>query len=218
MPVDSENPPPQDAPRLVDQTAYRDVIGRFASGVTVITTRADDRDFGTTASAVSSLSMEPPMLLVCLNTSSETQGAIHSAMRFVVNILGEDQEEVAYRFAKKSGSKFVEGDLLRSETGLPMLAQAIAQLECRVAERVRAGTQTVFLAEVENASAIEGSPLTYFRGRFGRFEDALQEAAYRRLRAMILAATSRSERRWTSMRWPARWASRARASTTRSRS
>jgi DNA-binding GntR family transcriptional regulator len=104
-----------------------------------------------------------------------------------VNILGEDQEEVAYRFATKSDSKFLEGDVVRSEAGLPMLAQAIAQLQCRVAETVRAGTHTVFLAEVEQASAIEGSPLTYFRGRFGRFEDALQEAAYRRLRGMILA-------------------------------
>jgi DNA-binding GntR family transcriptional regulator len=68
-----------------------------------------------------------------------------------------------------------------------MLAQAIARLECRVREKVGAATHTVFLAEVEHASGEEGSPLTYFRGRFGRFEDALQEAAYRRLRAMILA-------------------------------
>jgi flavin reductase (DIM6/NTAB) family NADH-FMN oxidoreductase RutF/DNA-binding GntR family transcriptional regulator len=171
----------------LDQTLFRDVIGRFASGVTVITTRADGRDFGTTASAVSSLSMDPPMLLVCLNTESETQRAIHASMRFAVNILGEDQAEVAYRFAKKAGSKFVEGDIVRAPTQVPMLAQAIARLECRVRETVDAATHTVFLAEVEHASGEEGSPLTYFRGRFGRFEDALQEAAYRRLRGMILA-------------------------------
>jgi flavin reductase (DIM6/NTAB) family NADH-FMN oxidoreductase RutF/DNA-binding GntR family transcriptional regulator len=171
----------------LDQALFRDVIGRFASGVTVITTRAEDRDFGTTASAVSSLSMDPPMLLVCLNTESETQRAIHASMRFAVNILGEDQADVAYRFAKKSGSKFVEGDIVRAPTDIPMLAQAIARLECRVREKVRAATHTVFLAEVEHASGEEGSPLTYYRGRFGRFEDALQEAAYRRLRGMILA-------------------------------
>jgi len=173
----------------VDQVLYRDVIGRFASGVTVITTKADDHDYGTTASAVSSLSMEPPMLLVCLNTTSETQAAIRTSMHFAVNILGEDQQELAYRFAAKGASKFVEGDVVRSESGLPMLAQAIARLQCRVAEQVRAGTHTVFLAEVEHAAALEGSPLTYFRGRFGRFEDALQEAAYRRLRGMMLART-----------------------------
>lgn len=171
----------------LDQTLFRDVIGRFASGVTVITTRAEGRDFGTTASAVSSLSMDPPMLLVCLNTESETQRAIHASMRFAVNILGEDQAEVAYRFAKKAGSKFVEGDIVRAPTDVPMLAQAIARLECHVREKVGAATHTVFLAEVEHASGEEGSPLTYFRGRFGRFEDALQEAAYRRLRGMILA-------------------------------
>lgn len=175
------------SPQHVDQGLYRDVIGRFASGVTVITTQADDHDYGTTASAVSSLSMEPPMLLVCLNTTSETQAAIRISMRFAVNILGEDQQELAYQFAAKGASKFVEGDVVRSQSGIPMLARAIARLECRVAEQVRAGTHTVFLAEVEHAAALEGSPLTYFRGRFGRFEDALQEAAYRRLRGMMLA-------------------------------
>ena len=108
-------------------------------------------------------------------------------MRFAVNILGEDQAEVAFRFAKKAGSKFVEGDIVRAPSDTPMLAQAIARLECRVSEKVSAATHTVFLAEVEHASGEEGSPLTYFRGRFGRFEDALQEAAYRRLRSMILA-------------------------------
>jgi hypothetical protein len=127
------------------------------------------------------------MLLVCLNTQSETQRAIHASMRFAVNILGEDQAEVAFRFAKKSGSKFVEGDIVRAPSDIPMLAQAIARLDCRVSEKVSAATHTVFLAEVEHASGEEGSPLTYFRGRFGRFEDALQEAAYRRLRSMILA-------------------------------
>ena len=136
----------------LDQALFRDVIGRFASGVTVITTRAEGRDFGTTASAVSSLSMDPPMLLVCLNTESETQRAIHASMRFAVNILGEDQAEVAFRFAKKSGSKFVEGDIVRAPSDTPMLAQAIARLDCRVSEKVSAATHTVFLAEVEHAS------------------------------------------------------------------
>jgi 4-nitrophenol 2-monooxygenase / 4-nitrocatechol 4-monooxygenase, reductase component len=72
----------------IDETLFREVIGRFASGVTIITTTANGVDYGTTASAVASLSMAPPMILVCLNETSETQGAIRQSERFIVNILG----------------------------------------------------------------------------------------------------------------------------------
>ena len=84
---------------MTDKETFRHVIGHFASGVTVLTARDGDDDFGATASAVSSLSLEPPMLLVCLNTRSSTQQAIHSSRGFGVNILDEDQGIVAERFA-----------------------------------------------------------------------------------------------------------------------
>jgi flavin reductase (DIM6/NTAB) family NADH-FMN oxidoreductase RutF/DNA-binding GntR family transcriptional regulator len=179
-------PPRTIAVDTVHQDVWREVIGRFASGVTIITTTVGDKDYGTTASAVSSLSMEPPMLLVCLNETSETQRAIRDAGRFVVNILGEGQGDLAYRFATKSASKFAGVRLARGKFGVPEIVGSLARIQCRVAEAVRGGTHTVFLGEVEAASAIEGSPLTYFRGQFGRFEEALQDAAYRRLRAMVL--------------------------------
>ena len=82
---------------------FRHVIGHFASGVTVLTTRNGDEDFGATASAVSSLSLDPPMLLVCLNTQGSTQEAIHASRVFGVNILDEDQGIVAERFASSRG-------------------------------------------------------------------------------------------------------------------
>lgn len=173
-------------PTPVDQDAFRDVIGRFASGVTVITTLADGVRFGTTASAVSSLSVDPPMLLICMNKTSETGQAIHAAGRFVVNILGEDQADLARRFATKGEDKF---DAVALEPGLadvPMIAKALGHLECVVAEVAEGGTHTVFLAHVEHARAGEGNPLTYYRGRFGRFEDAAQEAAYQQLRELVL--------------------------------
>jgi flavin reductase (DIM6/NTAB) family NADH-FMN oxidoreductase RutF len=170
----------------MDKDAFREVIGRFASGVTIVTTTVDGQDYGTTASAVSSLSMEPPMLLVCLNETSETGKAIREASRFVVNILGEGQGDIAYRFATKSPSKFEGVEVVRGTHGLPTIADSLAHIECRVTEAVRGGTHTVFLGEVEVASAMEGSPLTYFRGQFGRFEEALQDAAYRTLRSKVL--------------------------------
>jgi flavin reductase (DIM6/NTAB) family NADH-FMN oxidoreductase RutF/DNA-binding GntR family transcriptional regulator len=172
---------------LVDRNLFRDVMGRFASGVTVITTRSGGADSGTTASAVSSLSLDPPMVLVCLNMTSSTQAAVRDAGCFAVNILGADQSDLAYQFATKSGAaKFEGAEILRGERDVPLLAGALAHIQCRVAETVVGGTHTVFLGEVDHAAASEGAPLTYFRGTFGRFETELEEAAYRELRRLIL--------------------------------
>lgn len=174
------------AAEAVPDDLYRDVIGRFTSGVTVITTIADGVDHGTTASAVSSLSLEPPMLLVCLNRTSDTQAAVLRSGLFAVNILAEDQGEVAQRFARKGTDKFDGLDVDRGRTGLPLLHDALAHLECEVEETVPAGTHTVFLGRVQRATGREGSPLTYFRGRFGRLESALDEVAYRELRRRVV--------------------------------
>ena len=90
----------------VDPAAFRHVVGHFASGVTVITTVVDGELFGTTASAVSSLSMEPPMMLACLNRSSSTHDAVLKAGVFGINILAEDQSDLAMKFGRKGGDKF----------------------------------------------------------------------------------------------------------------
>jgi flavin reductase (DIM6/NTAB) family NADH-FMN oxidoreductase RutF len=175
----------QPAAALADQQVFRDVIGRFASGVTIITTTVDDAPFGTTASAVSSLSMEPPMVLVCLNKTSETQAAILKAGTFAVNILAEGQQDLAYQFARK-GDKFAGTTYARGIDGVPVLAGTLAHLECRVVETVTGGTHTVFLAHVAVAAGHERSPLTYFRGRFGRLENAREAEAYAAVRAWVL--------------------------------
>ncbi|MGE3284480.1 MAG: flavin reductase [Pseudonocardia sp.] len=177
--------PTDTAMALADQQVFRDVIGRFASGVTVITTSVDAVPYGTTASAVSSLSLEPPMMLICLNKSSETQAAILKAGVFCVNILAEGQQELAYRFASK-GDRFSGTGHDAGLDGVPMLHGALAHLECRVAETVTGGTHTVFLAHVAAAAGHEGAPLTYFRGRFGRLESAREEEAYRAVRTWVL--------------------------------
>jgi flavin reductase (DIM6/NTAB) family NADH-FMN oxidoreductase RutF/DNA-binding GntR family transcriptional regulator len=170
----------------VHRDSYRDVIGRFATGVTVITTEVDGRWYGTTASAVTSLSLDPPMLLVCLNKSSETQAAILQSGTFGVNVLGEEQAELARRFAVKSTSKFEGVGIHNGLSGAPLLSGSLAHVECRVADTASGGTHTVFLAAVENVAAREGGPLTYFRGRFGRFDDAGQNEAYQLLRRLVL--------------------------------
>ena len=172
---------------VVEQQVFRDVIGRFASGVTVITTTAGGVAFGTTASAVSSLSMEPPMLLVCLNKSSETGRAVAEAGVFGVNILAEGQEELAYKFARKGGSKFEGVAVTACQTrGVPLLTDGLANLECQVSESVTGGTHTVLLARVAVAEGRDGAPLTYFRGRFGRQESTREEVAYAAMRDLVL--------------------------------
>ena len=173
-------------PTVVPDEVFRDVISRFASGVTVITTTAGGSDHGTTASAVSSLSMDPPMLLICLNRTSDTQAAILESGVFGVNILAEDQGQIAYQFAKKGQDKFAGVGIRRGRTGVPLVEDALAHLECEVDETVTGGTHTVFLARVKEAAGKEGTPLTYFRGRFGRLESALDEAAYRDLRKRVI--------------------------------
>jgi flavin reductase (DIM6/NTAB) family NADH-FMN oxidoreductase RutF len=151
-----------------DGERYRHVIGHFTTGVTVITARCEGVDRGATASAVSSVSLDPPSLLVCLNRSTVTEGAVRGSGRFVVNILGEDQGELALRFAGRHGDKFEGVDVDRADDGVPVLAGALAQLHCRVRDAVTGGTHTVFFGEVVRAEAADGAPLAYFRGRFGR--------------------------------------------------
>ena len=129
-----------------DGTVFRRVIGSFMSGVVVITTTHDGQPYGMTVSAVSSLSMEPPMLLVCLNSASGTQEAVRRSGRFAVNILAEDQGRLAERFAKPGASDKFDGVAVRTgHTGVPLLDGALAVVECQVAEAVTGGTHRVFL-------------------------------------------------------------------------
>jgi flavin reductase (DIM6/NTAB) family NADH-FMN oxidoreductase RutF/DNA-binding FadR family transcriptional regulator len=172
--------------RRLDSNEFRDIIGRFASGVTVITVDHDDQSYGTTASAVCSLSLEPPMLLVCLNKASSTGQAIAAARHFAVNILGEGQADAAMRFAGK-GDKFAGQRVVRGVAGQPLLGDALANLECRVVEEVTGGTHTVFLGEVEYATGRHGAPLAYFRGQFGRLELKQDEDAYQDIRARVMS-------------------------------
>lgn len=181
------NPPSRTATqRRLTSAEFRDVIGSFASGVTVITTVDREAPYGTTASAVASLSLEPPMVLVCLNRTSSTGQAISRARRFAINVLDEDQAELASRFARKDPDKFAGVDHVRGVTGQPLLARALATIECSVVEEVTGGTHTVFLSEVDAASARQGSPLAYFRGQFGRLALPDDEVVYDLLRERVL--------------------------------
>lgn len=177
---------PPDEKSVVDQPVFRHVIGHFATGVTVVTAANAEGLFGMTASAVTSLSMDPPMLLVCLNSKSNTCAAVSAIGRFAVNILGEEHGLVAQRFATQAPDKFDAVGVTLGPLGSPLLRDALARLECRVVQEVTGGSHRVFLAEVAHAEAGEGTPLTYYRGRFGRFEAIPDTGVYDRLRDLVL--------------------------------
>jgi flavin reductase (DIM6/NTAB) family NADH-FMN oxidoreductase RutF len=160
--------PPEAALKNLSSDEFRDVIGHFATGVTVITAVEGDALFGTTASAVASLSLEPPMLIICMNRQSSTGGCVSRVRRFAVNILNEHQGHLAQRFATKAPDKFDGVQLITGRYGEPLLAEALARVECHVVEEVSGGSHTVFLAQVHQASAGVGTPLAYYRGAFGR--------------------------------------------------
>jgi flavin reductase (DIM6/NTAB) family NADH-FMN oxidoreductase RutF/DNA-binding GntR family transcriptional regulator len=169
-----------------DPATFRHVVGHLASGVTLVTTRTPSGDFGMTASSVTSLSLSPPMMVACLNNSSTTCAAVAEAGAYVVNVLGQGQGHLAQQFATPAEDKFSGVQVADGVLGLPVLSEALARIECEVVEQVSAATHTIFLGRVVNAEAADGSPLTYFRGGFGRFEFARDDAVYQRARQRIL--------------------------------
>jgi flavin reductase (DIM6/NTAB) family NADH-FMN oxidoreductase RutF len=160
----------------VDEATFREAIAHFATGVTVITTLKDGKPAGMTASAVTSLSLDPVLLLVCINHKLPTHEAIEGSRCFVVNVLGEGQEELALHFARPSADKFASVEL-NPEHELPVLSEAIAFFVCDVHERFPGGDHTIFTGLVRDCGATPGRrPLLYFRSGFGTLRDQYSEA------------------------------------------
>jgi flavin reductase (DIM6/NTAB) family NADH-FMN oxidoreductase RutF len=149
------------------QELFREVIGHFATGVTIVTAADRGVGYGTTVSAMSSVSLEPPMLLVALNRTSRTRTIVERTGTFAVNILGAAQDDLARRFATNRDDKFEGVTVRRGEAGVPLLGEALAHVECRVCDTAVGGTHTVFFGEVLRAERFEGKPLLYYRGQLG---------------------------------------------------
>jgi flavin reductase (DIM6/NTAB) family NADH-FMN oxidoreductase RutF len=155
----------------VSELAFREAISHFATGVTIVTTTFEGRPAGMTASAVCSVSLEPVLLLVCIDNRLATHRAIDASRRFAVNVLGEDGEELARRFARRAEDKF-DGVTLREGSDPPLLDAAIAHFVCDVHERVPGGDHSIFIGEVLTCAAEPGRrPLLYYRSTFGSWRD-----------------------------------------------
>jgi 3-hydroxy-9,10-secoandrosta-1,3,5(10)-triene-9,17-dione monooxygenase reductase component len=154
----------------VDATTFRHALARFPSGVTVVTVRDDaGRDYGMTVSAFASLSLKPPLVLVCIGDDATIAGAVAAAGQFAVSVLSENQDALATRFAEKDADRFAGTKFSRGTSGLALIDGAAAHLECNIVARHRGGDHTIVVGEVVTAGAAEdGRPLIYQRGDYQR--------------------------------------------------
>jgi len=153
-------------------------MGSFATGVTIVTVDLDGEVHGMTANAFASVSLDPLLLLVCVDHSARTHAHLHAKKRFGINILAQNQQVISEYYARpvhthehaeeEAGARFE-----RTAQGTPMLCGALAYLECRLQSAQEAGDHTIFIAEVEDVVVRQGEPLLFFRGKYRNIgEDA----------------------------------------------
>jgi 4-nitrophenol 2-monooxygenase / 4-nitrocatechol 4-monooxygenase, reductase component len=156
----------------IDKNELRRVMGHFATGVTVITTLSKEgKMHGLTANAVSSLSLVPPLLIICVDKKAESYASFEDSGVFTVNVLAEDQEDLSRRFAVSGGEKFEGVAYRRGANGAPILHDIVAHLECKLYATFDGGDHTIYLGQVEEAETRELKPLLFFRGGYRTLGD-----------------------------------------------
>lgn len=156
-------------PVSVDE--FRSALRHFPAGVTIVTTRdGEGRPCGLTASAFTSVSLDPPLVLVCVDHAATAHPAVDAHGWFAVNVLGKSQEHLARRFAVSGSDKFVGVAFREGRAGLPILEDVVASLECRVVHRYAGGDHTIFVGQVEGVAVPGGPALVYFQGGYYHLE------------------------------------------------
>jgi flavin reductase (DIM6/NTAB) family NADH-FMN oxidoreductase RutF len=155
---------------------FRKAMGCFATGVTVITVDQEGEVHGMTANAFCSVSLDPVLVLVCVDHRARTHSHLHSRKRFGINVLRSDQQAISeyyarsienHQHAEQAGASFE-----RTAHGTPVLRGGLAYLECRLHSTQAAGDHTIFIAEVEDVVVREGEPLLFFRGQYRKMSEA----------------------------------------------
>jgi flavin reductase (DIM6/NTAB) family NADH-FMN oxidoreductase RutF len=157
----------------VTAAEFRKALGHFATGVTVVTVgRPAGQVHGMTANAFASVSLDPLLVLVCVDRKARTHPLIHEQKRFGINVLTDRQERLARYFAQveqdHESAHRLGVSYWRTESGTPMLGNCLAHLECRLVSEHEAGDHTIFLGEVEHAQVGKGRPLLFFAGKYHR--------------------------------------------------
>jgi flavin reductase (DIM6/NTAB) family NADH-FMN oxidoreductase RutF len=155
----------------LDSRSFRKALGQFATGVTVVTTRdGAGRPQGLTVNAFCSVSLEPPLVLVCVDRRSEVNPGLLTSGLFGVSVLAENQESMSRRFAEGGDEKFTGLSLLAGESGVPLLPGALAHIECRVASAHPSGDHTIYVGEVLRLAVSPGRPLLYHGSSYRRLD------------------------------------------------
>ena len=155
----------------IDDARFRLAMSHFASGVTVVTTAHDGRLYGMTVASFASLSLHPPLVLVCIERSVKTHDAISAAGKYGVSILSSAQADISSKFASRSDDKFAGVELIEGELDVPLIAGALTAIECRLYDRLPGGDHTIFIGEVMKIHTTEGDPLLYFRSGYREIRD-----------------------------------------------
>jgi flavin reductase (DIM6/NTAB) family NADH-FMN oxidoreductase RutF len=155
----------------VGKQEFRTALGHFASTVTVVTVRcADGRLAGITVTAFSSLSLEPPLVLICIDRRAFVHEHLQMGTVFAVNMLSENQEVLSRRFATSDPDQFRGVGYVDGLDGVPLLEDVLAVVECRIVAEQPGGDHTIFVGQVESTRVTDGKPLLYYRGGYGRME------------------------------------------------
>ena len=158
----------------ITSEAFRDALRHFPAGVTIVTIKSGEEVHGLTVSAFASVSPDPPLVLICIDHHHRAHELLQTpGASFAVNILGEDQAELSNRFAYVKGEdRFAVGDWRVAETGAPVLADALAWLDCSIFAYADAGTHTVYIGEAQASSvpAPDQEPLIYWNRAYRRIE------------------------------------------------
>lgn len=150
----------------VDEAAFKLAMSHFASGVTVVTTEHQGRPFGMTVASFASLSLRPPLVLICIEKSVKTHEAIAASRRFAVSILGAEQADLSARFASRAEEKFSGVRTERGVLDLPLIEGALTTLECELRDQLPGGDHSIFVGEVVEVRTRDGVPLLYFRSGY----------------------------------------------------
>jgi len=150
----------------IDDAQFKLAMSHFASGVTVVTTEHEGKPFGMTVASFASLSLHPPLVLVCVEKSVKTHEAIAASGKFGVSILSREQTDISAKFAARSDDKFTGVEVSRGELGVPLIAGALTTLECSLRNTLPGGDHTIFVGEVVGAETRDGAPLLYFRSGY----------------------------------------------------
>jgi len=152
---------------VIDPEEFRRVLGNFATGVTVVTVAGgEDPPTGITVSAFASVSLDPPLVLVCIDRKAQTHAALQRSGHFPVNVLASGQEDLSRRFASTRGDKFEGVAHHRGPLGQPLLEGAVAVMECSTVSAHEHGDHTVFVGRVHHVQTASAGPLLYFRGQY----------------------------------------------------